>query len=322
MEIWEKLGIEPTTDLSEIKTAYAAKAKQYHPEENPEEFQALQKAYKIAAQYAKRNKTVSSRKQPETPGNMLPLWDFKANAPISQVQSPDEQSLQEQVLKKAVEQREAKETCQEPETVFDFSEIDTYGDKERFFRQFYLIAKNPCIKNKRNVWDVFLNQPSFGRLFLNDGFRANFVRALCGLSGWQRETILFFDNYLKQFHGDGKVPKGGKWETDFPCFRWQKRFRIRVPFVEKDVYASREGAEIQRRIMAVFHKKNRILDFGNKRDVRDFLVAYFPYSYAHEDQIEWLYRQTKNYHAAWVGIGIVLLALLIFFLGLHWSFQG
>ena len=77
MEIWEKLGIEPTTDLSEIKTAYAAKAKQYHPEENPEEFQALQKAYKIAAQYAKRNKTVSSRKQPETPGNMLPLWDFK-----------------------------------------------------------------------------------------------------------------------------------------------------------------------------------------------------------------------------------------------------
>ena len=89
MEIWEKLGIEPTTDLSEIKTAYAAKAKQYHPEENPEEFQALQKAYKIAAQYAKRNKTVSSRKQPETPGNMLPLWDFKANAPISQVQSPD-----------------------------------------------------------------------------------------------------------------------------------------------------------------------------------------------------------------------------------------
>ena len=74
--------------------------------------------------------------------------------------------------------------------------------------------------------------------------------------------------------------------------------------------------------MAVFHKKNRILDFGNKRDVRDFLVAYFPYSYAHEDQIEWLYRQAKNYHAAWVGIGIVLLALLIFFLGLHWSFQG
>lgn len=77
-----------------------AKSKTIPSEENPEEFQALQKAYKIAAQYAKRNKTVSSRKQPETPGNMLPLWDFKANAPISQVQSPDEQSLQEQVLKK------------------------------------------------------------------------------------------------------------------------------------------------------------------------------------------------------------------------------
>ena len=51
MEIWEKLGIEPTTDLSEIKTAYAAKAKQYHPEENPEEFQALQKITKKLKNY-------------------------------------------------------------------------------------------------------------------------------------------------------------------------------------------------------------------------------------------------------------------------------
>lgn len=303
MEIWERLGIEPTTDLSVIRTAYAARAKQCHPEENPEEFQALQRAYKTAAQYAKRNKVVSGRRQQEITGNMLPLWDFKTNAPVSSAEQADETPAQGQ------------------ETVFDFSGIDTYGDKERFFRQFDLIARNPCIKNKINVWNVFLNQPVFTSFFWDNGFRTNFVRTLCSLSGWQRETILFFDRYLKRFHRDGKLPEGGKWETDLLCFRWQKRFRIRVPFAERNVYVSKEGAEIQRRIMAVFYRKNRILDFGDKRDVKDFLVAYFPYAYAHEDQIEWLYQQAKNYHTAWVGAGIVLLALIIFFLGLHGVIQ-
>lgn len=48
MNIWETLGIDATSDMSKIKLAYAAKAKQYHPEENPEEYQLLRQAYKAA----------------------------------------------------------------------------------------------------------------------------------------------------------------------------------------------------------------------------------------------------------------------------------
>lgn len=46
--IWEWLGIERTTDKSRIRKAYAEQAKKYHPEEFPEEAQALRKAYKDA----------------------------------------------------------------------------------------------------------------------------------------------------------------------------------------------------------------------------------------------------------------------------------
>ena len=46
--IWEWLGIEKTTDKSRIKKAYAEQVKKYHPEEFPEEAQALRKAYKDA----------------------------------------------------------------------------------------------------------------------------------------------------------------------------------------------------------------------------------------------------------------------------------
>ena len=52
--IWETLGISPTTDIKEIKSAYAKLAKQYNPEEKPEEFKRIFDAYKAACSYAKR----------------------------------------------------------------------------------------------------------------------------------------------------------------------------------------------------------------------------------------------------------------------------
>ena len=45
MNVWEILGIEPTSDKKEIKKAYARLLKQYHPEENPEKFKKIQAAY-------------------------------------------------------------------------------------------------------------------------------------------------------------------------------------------------------------------------------------------------------------------------------------
>lgn len=53
MDIWHILAIEETTDIKEIKRAYARKTKEIHPEENPEEFKNLYEAYQSALIYAK-----------------------------------------------------------------------------------------------------------------------------------------------------------------------------------------------------------------------------------------------------------------------------
>ncbi|MBQ7470053.1 MAG: DnaJ domain-containing protein, partial [Pseudobutyrivibrio sp.] len=50
--IWEWLGIEPTSNISEIKKAYSEAAKKYHPAEHPEEFRLLRDSYKKAMEYA------------------------------------------------------------------------------------------------------------------------------------------------------------------------------------------------------------------------------------------------------------------------------
>ena len=46
--IWTALGIEPAKDVSAIKRAYGSKAKTCHPEEDPEGFMELRRAYEAA----------------------------------------------------------------------------------------------------------------------------------------------------------------------------------------------------------------------------------------------------------------------------------
>ena len=52
--IWTVLGLKPTQDVSAIKRAYAQKTHACHPEENPEGFLELRKAYQAALDYAER----------------------------------------------------------------------------------------------------------------------------------------------------------------------------------------------------------------------------------------------------------------------------
>ena len=50
--IWTVLGIDPTKDVSAIKRVYAERAKICHPEEDPEGFLNLRRAYQAALDYA------------------------------------------------------------------------------------------------------------------------------------------------------------------------------------------------------------------------------------------------------------------------------
>lgn len=54
-DFWSVLGLEPVQDVSAIKRAYARKARECHPEEDPESFLRLREAYQAALDYAQRN---------------------------------------------------------------------------------------------------------------------------------------------------------------------------------------------------------------------------------------------------------------------------
>ena len=114
MNIWEILGIPPTEDIAKIKSAYAKQAKLNHPEEHPEEFKTLQNAYKIAMKLAKSRKAgISPTYQPS--GQMT---ETPEDIPRAETAIPKEPEN--------VPQREAEEPA------FDFSGVDSYGEREFF----------------------------------------------------------------------------------------------------------------------------------------------------------------------------------------------
>ncbi len=63
--IWEILHLDtPTSNIDEIKKAYSEQSKKCNPEEDPEQFQRLYNAYKIAISYARRRNMETEYQKP------------------------------------------------------------------------------------------------------------------------------------------------------------------------------------------------------------------------------------------------------------------
>lgn len=154
--MWEILGIEPTTDIRGIKRAYARLAKQYNPEEHPEEFKRIFDAYKCASALAR---SVNERRTD-------PIVTISTAAP--------EVKEQEQLQP---EQHEQSTQSQQPE--FNFTSVDIFPDfeitpqlaQEKFLQNMALILSD---KNKRDdisCWKWLLGKPTFLSVCDDKGFR-------------------------------------------------------------------------------------------------------------------------------------------------------
>lgn len=76
MNIWKILGIEPTKDENELKTAYRSKLVGVNPEDDAKGFMELRKAYEEALKEARNNNNVFDEKEESYSGN---ISDFSEN---------------------------------------------------------------------------------------------------------------------------------------------------------------------------------------------------------------------------------------------------
>ncbi len=168
MSFWNILEIEPTNDIKIIKSAYAKKAKEKHPEEYPEEFQELQAAYKAGLAYAKGNYVINNE--------MMRLKETKQE--INKQEGSKEESDKQELRKT--------EKVEEPQVtvsyIFDELNEDILNDKDVkncFWRELEYLLWHPYARQNATIWKCFLEQPQYMELFTDREFKETFIVRLC-----------------------------------------------------------------------------------------------------------------------------------------------
>lgn len=204
--IWSILGIAPTTDITAIKQAYAARAKDWHPEERPEEFKLLRNAYKTAISYAKNNAAKS---------NAADDMAYSARQP-SQPQHTERSA--ESSAQHADHTAQGQTIGQEPQ--YSYEDVSSFFQKElaeRFFKEFRWIAWNPYLQNKRAIWSCFLFQIDYDDLYYHENFLQMFFREIDMIPGWNRDILNYFEWWLSLYQNfDSKQWRRKKKRSSLP----------------------------------------------------------------------------------------------------------
>lgn len=135
---YEILGIEKTADRKTIKRAYAKLVKQYHPEEQPEEWKRIHDAYEYAMKSASEPKqkpsaVPESMEQPQNPGEAIGTPD-RREPPAEAIETPEKKQapykpteMPQFFPSTPVESNRTRED--EERTIFD--DIEAVADQQR-----------------------------------------------------------------------------------------------------------------------------------------------------------------------------------------------
>ena len=174
MNAWKVLGIEPTSDKKEIKKAYARLLKQYHPEENPEEFKQIQAAYQQCLHPDQEIESASfeQNKQDIKTQPISTKEDTIIPPPIPKVETLFVQNEKDVVsylgILNMIDKKLPKKIgSKEIIDVFTDSKVMPYLEDELFCRRLediFLSRKLKYIKNSRDPIYMYLGKYSMSKL--------------------------------------------------------------------------------------------------------------------------------------------------------------
>lgn len=349
MSIWSILGIEPTSDITAIKTAYAARAKECHPEEHPQEFQQLQKAYKSAVQYAKLQKKngegervvvdltqEQAEQQRNVPGKgtepIRPEEEKRQKAeaqPIRQeekyqkkpeakqseekFQGEPEAKQSEEKFRKEPEAEQSEEK-QEASHEYSYEEVRQDNSEECFFEEFYFMLWHPYLRNDLSYWKYFLNRPQYQKLFQNDDFRRRFTESFCReCFGVLSDTGLTGET-LQYFDACLQKYHTGKNNVNETVFlRWRRKLRGR----RKKVFITQREKEAYKLIWDQEFLFQGCL--SDQEKIQKYLKFYFPYAREHEAELRQVWEEAitlRLIHPVFMW-GLIII-LVVFLASMGW----
>lgn len=189
--VWEWLEIEPTQDISAIKSAYAQQVKKYHPEDTPEEFKELQKAYKSAVKLAKMQKSESESESA--------VWK---EVKLENIEQETLKNEPESTIQPAVKH---------DKNTFDYREAQEESLSEQFFRELENLTMYPYTCNNLEVWKYFFEKEQYQMLYSDADICKKIQDKICSLWGYKRQTLLFFEDWLTK-KGTCSFQENKKWK--------------------------------------------------------------------------------------------------------------
>ncbi|MBQ9990059.1 MAG: DnaJ domain-containing protein [Lachnospiraceae bacterium] len=128
-EAFALLGIKPTSDQKAIKKAYAAKVKEYHPEEHPDAWAKIREAYEAALKYSRFPEGRAFPSEREDSRGSFSLHSFptgeKEKAQAGTEQRPDEEEkAQAGTEQRPDEEEKTQAGTEQAELLESFDQLD------------------------------------------------------------------------------------------------------------------------------------------------------------------------------------------------------
>ncbi|WP_447883165.1 J domain-containing protein [Serratia fonticola] len=182
MNIWHILSIARTQDIRAIKRAYAARAKQCHPDDAPEQFLQLRSAYEQALEFAQDNKATSQRIS-----RFSPLPEKGMQRQFFQLETPPLITFSDRITTRSDESGILSENAEQP----DFESIFRQVEQNRLelmlekgvLRTLLITLADSKQRNNKQVWHDFIFSDEFLQAQLNDDFLQLLVYCLTQKSG-------------------------------------------------------------------------------------------------------------------------------------------
>ena len=144
MNIWKILGIEPTQDVKVIRRRYAELVRLYHPEDQPELYQEIVRAYQEALAYA-RSSRIGQESDTRT-GFEQHQWQRQEKSNETRVNSPNFDTF---------EYEKGSQQEQEESSSLDFSDYRDTAYLIRTSIDSILGNGNDSFEEQENLWQQF-----------------------------------------------------------------------------------------------------------------------------------------------------------------------
>ena len=183
LKAYEILGLEPESSVEEVKAAYAALSKKFHPEEHPEEFQLIHEAYMTLVRGNRRGRRGAVEEPVERRRESNQQEREKVE---SFVEDETNYRREEKKYQEAVHSGEKTEAESEEESGYDFDAALNKGEQEeakrlhelsiRALEEFQILLK-PEYREKMKLFKRFFQNQEYAEILHG----VEFVRGLADL---------------------------------------------------------------------------------------------------------------------------------------------